>query len=57
MFFKLIVVYRVSKNSLFTLNVNEGLFILFQFMQHQKNKKEPNVQSIQFFSEKEKKHN
>ena len=36
MFFKLIVVYRVSANSLFTLNGNEGLFILFQFMQHQK---------------------
>ena len=29
MFFKLIVVYRVSANSLFTLNGNEGLFILF----------------------------
>ena len=57
MFFKLIVVYRVSANSLFTLNGNEGLLILFQFMQHQKNKKEQNVQSIQFFSEKEKKHN
>lgn len=53
MFFKLIVVYRVSANSLFTLNGNEGLFILFQFMQHQKNKKELYVQSIQFFSEKE----
>ena len=29
MFFELIVVYRVSANSLFTLNGNEGLFILF----------------------------
>lgn len=27
MFFKLIVVYRVSANSLFKLNGNEGLFI------------------------------
>ena len=53
MFFKLIVVYRVSANSLFTLNGNEGLFFLFQFMHTKRNKKEPNVQSIQFFSEKE----
>ncbi|EGQ22688.1 hypothetical protein HMPREF9144_0134 [Prevotella pallens ATCC 700821] len=49
MFFKLIVVYRVSANSLFTLNGNEGLFILFQFMQHQKIRKNRMCKVFSFF--------